>query len=83
MEIRLLCICSAGEAKKGLDKARQRVADAINARPKEIIFTSGGSRIHNLAIKGIALKLKGKGNHIITSEIEHPAVKETLHFLKL
>lgn len=70
------------EAKKGLDKARQRVADAINANPKEIIFTSGGSESDNLAIKGIALKLKGKGNHIITSEIEHPAVKETLHFLE-
>ena len=62
------------EAKKGLDKARQRVADAINADPKEIIFTSGGSESDNLAIKGIALKLKGKGNHIITSE--------TLHFLE-
>lgn len=70
------------EAKKGLDKARQRVADAINADPKEIIFTSGGSESDNLAIKGVALKLKGKGNHIITSEIEHPAVKETLHFLE-
>lgn len=70
------------EAKKGLDKARQRVADAINADPKEIIFTSGGSESDNLAIKGIALKLKGKGNHIITSEIEHPAVKETLYFLE-
>ena len=70
------------EAKKGLDKARQRAADAINADPKEIIFTSGGSESDNLAIKGIALKLKGKGNHIITSEIEHPAVKETLYFLE-
>lgn len=70
------------EAKKGLDEARQRVADAINADPKEIIFTSGGSESDNLAIKGIALKLRGKGNHIITSEIEHPAVKETLHFLE-
>lgn len=58
------------------------MADAINADPKEIIFTSGGSESDNLAIKGIALKLKGKGNHIITSEIEHPAVKETLHFLE-
>lgn len=70
------------EAKKGLEEARQRVADAINADSKEIIFTSGGSESDNLAIKGIALKLRGKGNHIITSEIEHPAVKETLHFLE-
>ena len=70
------------EAKKGLEQARQRVADAINADSKEIIFTSGGSESDNLAIKGIALKLRGKGNHIITSDIEHPAVKETLHFLE-
>lgn len=70
------------DAKKGLEQARQRVADAINADPKEIIFTSGGSESDNLAIKGIALKLRGKGNHIITSEIEHPAVMETLHFLE-
>ncbi len=70
------------EAKKGLEQARQRVADAINADPNEIIFTSGGSESDNLAIKGVALKLRGKGNHIITSDIEHPAVKETLHFLE-
>ncbi|WP_458455186.1 cysteine desulfurase NifS [Methanobrevibacter sp.] len=70
------------ESKKALDLARKRVADAINAKPEEIIFTSGGSESDNLAIKGIAFKLKNKGNHIITTNIEHPAVKNTLGFLE-
>ncbi len=70
------------ESKKALDLARQRVADAINAKPEEIYFTSGGSESDNLAIKGIAFKLAKKGKHIITTEIEHPAVKRTLQFLE-
>ena len=70
------------ESKKALDLARQRVADAINAKPEEIIFTSGGSESDNLAIKGIAFKLAKKGKHIITTNIEHPAVKNTLGFLE-
>ncbi|WP_407416267.1 cysteine desulfurase NifS [Methanobrevibacter sp.] len=70
------------ESKKALELARKRVADAINAKPEEIIFTGGGSESDNLAIKGIAFKLAKKGKHIITTDIEHPAVKETLHFLE-
>ena len=70
------------ESKKALDIARKRVADSINAKPEEIIFTSGGSESDNLAIKGIAFKLAKKGKHIITSQIEHPAVAQTLHFLE-
>ena len=70
------------ESKKALELARQRIADSINAKSDEIIFTSGGSESDNLAIKGIAFKLQKKGKHIITSEIEHPAVKETLYFLE-
>lgn len=70
------------ESKKALNQARQRVADAINAKPDEIIFTSGGSESDNLAIKGIAFKLQKKGKHIITTNIEHPAVKNTLGFLE-
>ena len=70
------------ESKKALDLARKRVADAINAKPEEIIFTSGGSESDNLAIKGIAFKLSKKGKHIITTNIEHPAVKNTLGFLE-
>ena len=70
------------ESKKALNLARQRVADAINAKPEEIIFTGGGSESDNLGVKGIAFKLAEKGKHIITTEIEHPAIKETLNFLE-
>ncbi|WP_461461477.1 cysteine desulfurase NifS [Methanobrevibacter sp.] len=69
-------------SKNALNQAREKVADAINADAGEIIFTSGGSESDNLAIKGIAFKLRNKGNHIITSNIEHPAVKNTLKFLE-
>ncbi len=69
-------------SKNALNQAREKVADAINADAGEIIFTSGGSESDNLAIKGIAFKLRNKGNHIIASNIEHPAVKNTLKFLE-
>ena len=62
------------EAKRGLDKARVRVANAINCNPHEIYFTSCGSESDNLALKGVAYANKQKGNHIITSRIEHHAV---------
>ena len=61
-------------AKKAIEQAREKVARAINAEPKEIYFTGCGSESDNLAIKGIAHSLKSKGNHIITSKIEHHAV---------
>lgn len=61
-------------AKRAIEQARERVARAINAKPKEIYFTGCGSESDNLAIKGIAHSLKSKGNHIITSKIEHHAV---------
>ena len=70
------------ESKKALDLARKRVADAINAKPEEIIFTSGGSESDNLALKGIAFKYLNQGKHIITTAIEHPAIKDTLNFLE-
>ena len=62
------------KAKMAIEEARRKVANAINAKPKEIYFTSCGSESDNLAIKGIARALKDKGNHIITSKIEHHAV---------
>lgn len=62
------------EAKRGLDKARVRVANAINCNPHEIYFTSCGSESDNLALKGVAYANKQNGNHIITSRIEHHAV---------
>lgn len=67
------------EAKIAMEEARDHVANIIGANKDDIIFTSGGTESDNIAIQGIAYKLKGagKGNHIITSAIEHPAVMET------
>lgn len=69
------------EAKKLVDKARQQVAGLIGANPREIIFTSGGTEADNLAVLGIAAARRQKGNHIITSSIEHPAVLNTCKYL--
>jgi cysteine desulfurase len=69
-------------AKNAMESARQEVATIIGADPKEIIFTSGGTESDNIAILGTARKLKNKGNHIITSDIEHPAVEETCKYLE-
>lgn len=65
------------ENRKAVEEAREKVAKALNANPNEIYFTAGGSESDNTAIKGIAYANKEKGNHIITSKIEHPAVLET------
>lgn len=62
------------EARQALDKARKQIADSINARPEEIIFTSGGTEADNLAIIGSAFKNAKKGKHVITSSVEHHAV---------
>ena len=64
----------AQEARKAIDDARQGVADVLGARASEVVFTSGGTESDNLAIKGGALALRGAGNHIVTSSIEHHAV---------
>ncbi len=70
------------EAKKALDDSRRIVANALNANPDEIIFTSSGTESDNLAIKGIAIEGKKKGrNHIITSSIEHHAVLNPCEYL--
>lgn len=68
--------------KKAIDKARERVAKCINADEREIYFTGGGSEADNWAIKGIAYAYKNKGNHIITTKIEHHAVLHTCEFLE-
>ena len=69
-------------AKKAMKKARERVASAINADINEIYFTSCGSESDNLAIKGFACENKNKGNHIITSKIEHHAVLDSCKTLE-
>ena len=71
----------AGEANYSVEVAREKTAKLINADPKEIFFTSGGTESDNLAIQGIAHRLKDKGNHIITSKIEHPAVLNSCKYL--
>jgi cysteine desulfurase len=70
------------KARKAIEEARKKVAYAFTAKPKEIYFTSGGSESDNLAIKGVAYANRHKGNHIITSKIEHPAVLNTCKHLE-
>ena len=73
----------AGRAVSGaVEQAREQVAAAINASPAEIVFVSCGSEGDNMAIKGSLAALKDKGNHIITTAVEHPAVLETCEFLE-
>jgi len=70
------------EAKGAIEEARVKVADLIGARGEEIVFTSGGTEADNFALKGVAFANETKGNHIITSSIEHHAVIETCKFLE-
>jgi cysteine desulfurase len=70
------------EAKGAIEEARVKVADLIGARGEEIVFTSGGTEADNFALKGVAFANESKGNHIITSSIEHHAVIETCKFLE-
>jgi cysteine desulfurase len=70
------------EAKGAVEEARTKVADLIGARSEEIIFTSGGTEADNFALKGVVYANEGKGNHIITTSIEHHAVLEVCKFLE-
>lgn len=76
-------IYSLGQISKvAVEKAREQVAKSIGAKKEEIYFTAGGSEADNWAIKGIAYKNRKKGNHIITSKIEHHAVLHTCEYLE-
>ena len=70
------------EAKGAVEEARINVAELIGARSEEIVFTSGGTEADNFALKGVAYANEHKGNHIITTSIEHHAVMEVCKFLE-
>ena len=70
------------EAREALEESRQKLARLLNADPGEIVFTSGGTESDNLALRGIAYKNRNSGRHIITSQIEHPAILETCRSLE-
>lgn len=72
----------AKESKKALERARKQVADAIGAKPEEIYFTAGGSESDNMALRGVAEAMSAKGNHIITTKIEHHAILHTCEYLE-
>lgn len=69
-------------SKAALEKARRQVAELLNASPTEIVFLSGGTEADNFAIRGIAEAHRDHGNHIITTQIEHPAVLSTCEALE-
>ena len=70
------------DAREAIETARRQVARLLNAKPRRIVFTGGGSEADNLALKGVAFAEADKGKHIITSAIEHPAVLKTCAFLE-
>ena len=72
----------AAQNKKAVTDARDTIASALGCNSNEIFFTAGGTEADNWAIKGVAESYKGKGNHIITSKIEHHAVLHTCEYLE-
>lgn len=72
----------AKESKRAMEKAREQVAAAIGSKPEEIYFTAGGSESDNMALRGIAEAYAKKGNHIITTKIEHHAILHTGEYLQ-
>jgi cysteine desulfurase len=74
---------SGRSPKKAVEEARQKVADLINAKRKEeIVFTGGATEANNLGIRGLAMRMKGEGKHVVTSAIEHISVLNIMKFLQ-
>ncbi|NIP38005.1 MAG: cysteine desulfurase NifS [Candidatus Dadabacteria bacterium] len=71
-----------GDSKSALDDAREKVAELIGARQRDICFTAGGSESNNFAIKGAAYELRDKGRHLITTQVEHASVLGTCKYLE-
>ncbi len=69
-------------AKEAIEHARRQIADLLQCCPREIVFTSGGSESNNYAIKGVFFALREKGTHMVTTQIEHPAVISPCRFLE-
>lgn len=69
-------------ARRAVEDARDRVAAAVGASPAEIVFTGGGTEADNLAVKGAALKLRGNGDHVVTTAFEHHAVLDSVEALE-
>jgi len=72
----------ARHAHQALEDARRSVADVLSCHPSDVIFTGGGTESDNLAIKGVAWALRGNGNHVVTSSVEHHAVGHTCEWLR-
>ena len=73
---------SGRRARQGLDEARETVARILGAKPREIVFTSGGTEADNLAIKGAAWAGSSRGRHVITSSVEHKAVLNSCQYIE-
>ena len=73
---------AAAPAKAALEKARGQIAALLGCEDDEVVFTSGGSEANNLALKGVYFARRGSGDHIITTQIEHPAIIEPCRFLE-
>src|SRR5687768_15420747 len=73
---------SGRAARRALDASRDSVADVLGCRANEVLFTGGGSESDNLAITGVALQLRSRGRHIVTSQLEHHAVLHTVDWLQ-
>ncbi len=72
----------SAQAKVAIENARKRIAECIDAKPSEVVFTSCGTESDNLAVRGVAHALRSRGNHIVTSAIEHHAVLKTCNALE-